>query len=247
LSGTAEATAPNGETLAGPSPYLEAAAVGVRVAGMVVALAYLTGALPGPLLAPAGALALVTFGHALLLERTPSLVAGAAFAVIIAALTAGALRWATIDLGELRGVQAVLGPTVLVEKSSSGIPPALAPIAAWGAAAACVFAMAVWLRFPRGEVWFSLLPWAAELLVAGLAVATVFWGPSVDSLGAGDAGAVWQDVGGWAVVTLAVAVPAGAISYLLARVGRVWTFAALAVAAASAFSALGIFVAVVQV
>lgn len=231
MSATAEATST--APVEGPSPYLEASAVGVRVAGVVIALAYLTGWLPGPLLAAAGGLALVTFGHALLLERVPSLFTGAAFAAIVVALSAGALRWSTLDLGELRGVQAVLGPTVLVG-------PGLAAAGAWAGGVACVLGIAVWLRFPRREAWFSLLPWAAEVLVVSLATATVFWGPESTALSSGESGEMWGEIGRWALVTAAVAVPAGGLSFLLARFGRVWTIAALALAATAALSAVGL-------
>lgn len=221
-----------------PSPYLEAAAVGVRVAGLVIALAYLSGWIPGPLLAAVGGLALVTYGHALLLEKAPSLMVGAAFAVVVAALAVGALRWSTLELSELRGVQAVLGPTVLVEKTSSG-QPLLAPIAAWTAAAAAVIAMAVWLRFPRGEAWFSLVPWIGETLVGALAIATVYWGPAAIALGTGDSGEIASELGRWALVTLAFAVPAGLLSFLLARLSRTWTMVALILASTAALSAVG--------
>jgi hypothetical protein len=228
------------------SPYLEAASVGARAAGFVVALAYLTGAIPGPLLAVAGGLALVTYGHALLLERKPSLVVGAAFAVIVAALASGALRWSTLDLEELRGVQAVLGPTVLVEKSGADLP-VLGPVAAWLAAAAGVIAMAIWLRFPRGEAWFSLVPWAGEMIVAALALATVFWGPAAVAVGSGDGGEIASELGRWALATLAVALPAAGLSFLLARLPRLWTSISLVVAVTGALSAVGISAALVAV
>jgi hypothetical protein len=221
------------------SPYLEAVAVGARVAGMVVALAYLTGWLEGPLLAAVGGLALVAFGHALLLERVPSVVSSAAFAVFVTALSVGALRWATMELIELRGVQSVLGPTVLVERTGSA-QPWLLPAASWVAGVAALLAIAAWIRFPRGEVWFSLLPWAAELLVAGLAVASVFWGPAATSFGSGDTGEIWSDLGRWALATVAVALPAAGFSYLFARLGRTWTMVALCVAASAALSAAGV-------
>lgn len=229
-----------------PSPFLEAAAVGARAAGIVVALAYLTGALPGPLLAAVGGLALVTYGHALLLERKPSFVAGTAFAVIVVALAAGALRWSTLDLEELRGVQAVLGPTVLVEKGGSDLP-LLGPVAAWLAVAAGITAMAVWLRFPRGEAWFSLVPWAGEMIVAALAFATVFWGPAAIALGTGDSGEIAAELGRWALVTIAIALPAAALSFFLARLPRLWTSVTLIVAVTAALSAVGVSAALVAV
>jgi hypothetical protein len=229
-----------------PSPFLEPVAVGLRAAGIVIALAYLSGLVPGPLLAAVGGLALVTYGHALLLERSPSLLTGTAFAVIVIALAAGALRWSTLDLAELRGVQAVLGPTVLVEKTGSDLP-LLGPIAAWVAASAGVIAMAVWLRFPRGEAWFSLVPWAGEMIVAGLALATVFWGPAAVALGSGDTATIASELGRWALVTLIVALPAAALSFLLARLKRVWTTVAVLLAVTAALSAVGMSAALVAV
>ena len=246
MTATAEAASSAGTELPAeaPSSYLEGAAVGVRAAGIVIALAYLTGLVPGPLLAAAGGLALVTYGHALLLERNPSLLTGTAFAVLVVALASGALRWSTMDLAELRGVQAVLGPTVLVEKSSADLP-VLGPIAAWIAVFAGVVAMAVWLRFPRGEVWFSLVPWGGETIVASLALVTVFWGPAAVAFGSGNTGEVLTELGRWALITLAVAVPAGALSYLLSRLDRLWTSVALVVAVTAALSAVGISAALV--
>jgi hypothetical protein len=127
---------------------------------------------------------------------------------------------------------------VLVENTDAGLP-ILAPIAAWVATGASVLGMAVWLRFPRGEVWFSLVPWGAEMLVAALAVATVFWGPASTAFGSGETGEILSALGRWALVTLAVALPGAGFSYLLSRLGRVWTFVALGVAAAAALSAAG--------
>ena len=249
MTATAEVAPPTGaETppVEAPSPYLEGAAVGVRAAGIVIALAYLTGLVPGPLLAAAGGLALVTYGHALLLERNPSLLTGTAFAVIVVALAAGALRWSTLDLSELRGLQAVLGPTVLVEKSAADYP-ILGPVASWLAVVAGVVAMSVWLRFPRGEVWFSLVPWVGEMIVASLAFVTVFWGPAAVALGSGDTGEVVTELGRWILVTLVVALPAAGLSFLLGRLPRLWTTVALVIAVTAALSAVGISAALVAV
>ncbi|MDQ3952424.1 MAG: hypothetical protein M3279_05600, partial [Actinomycetota bacterium] len=87
---------------------------GARVAGAVVALGYLLGLVQGPLLAVAGGLALVTLGRSAGARGSDDLVFGGALAVLVGALQVGGLRWETLDLAELRGAQAVLGPALLV-------------------------------------------------------------------------------------------------------------------------------------
>ncbi|MGH2693430.1 MAG: hypothetical protein ACRDJJ_01315, partial [Actinomycetota bacterium] len=56
-----------------------------RAAGLVIALGYLLGLVPGPLVAVVGGLALVTFGRGLLCRRGDEAVAGAALAVVAGA------------------------------------------------------------------------------------------------------------------------------------------------------------------
>jgi hypothetical protein len=136
----------------------------------VFALGYLLGLVPGPIVAVVGGLALITFGRSLLLDRAGAAYAAAAVAVVAASLGVGALRWSTLSLDELRGVQEVLGPTLWVG-------PERVALAAGIAAGAAVLALGVWSalgpRLDRGDrVWLTL-----EGLVAALAVVTVFANP----------------------------------------------------------------------
>lgn len=207
---------------------------GARAAGAVLVLGYLFGIVGGPLPIVVGGLALATLGRCAAADGSDDLVLGGALAVIGGALQVGGIRWETLDLAQLRGAQAVLGPTVLVE-------PAGAATACWIAALAATAALAAWLATARrgdegigGRVVQGL--WFGEAAVGAFAIVTVFWGGSVPrgSFGGGDwalALAQW----GLAVAVVAAAAVAGA-SYL----GRVpswrgWvvvTSAALVTAAA---------------
>ena len=182
-----------------------AVASGSRAAGIVFALGYLLGLVPGPLVAVVGGLALVTFGRSLLLGRTPATYAALSIAVVAAALGVGALRWASLSLDDLRGAQAVLGPTL-------SVGPERAAVASWLALGAAVLALGVWSGLgPRSDradrVWLSL-----EGLVAALAVVTVFADP-VRLLGE-TAPARSLELAAWAgatAVTAAVVLALGAL------------------------------------
>ena len=147
-----------------------AVASGSRAAGIVFSLGYLLGFVPGPIVAVVGGLALITFGRSLLLDRRSAAYAAAAVAVVAASLGVGALRWSTLSLDELRGVQEVLGPTL-------SVGPARVASASSIAAGAALLAVSVWSalgpRLDRNDrVWLTL-----EALVAALTVVTVFASP----------------------------------------------------------------------
>jgi hypothetical protein len=182
---------------------LVALSAGTRVAGAVVALGYLTGWIAGPLPAAVMGLALMTFGRCLALRRSEILPPAVALGVVAVATGAGGLRWATLDLGLVRGAQAVLGPTVTVG-------PAAAVAGSLLAAGACVVALAVWLTSMKPPSRRGALVWASEAVPIALLAVTVFWGPKVVD------GA--SDVAAWAGVTLAIVAVAGAIAALLWRV-----------------------------
>lgn len=169
----------------------ERASTAARVAGTVVALGYLVGAVDGPVLGAVGGLALITLGRGLVAPGASYLFGIGAFAVLAGASGVIALRWATLDLADLRGLHAVLGPSLLVE------PAALA--AACGAAAlGGLGATAVWLSYPGPEGRVVL--WAAEAAAAGLFLATLWVGRDIGDI---------VDVSWWAgglVVTVVVAV-----------------------------------------
>jgi hypothetical protein len=149
-----------------------AMSAGARVAGLVLALGYLTGEVPGPLVAAVGGLALMTLGRCLTLDRGAQALSAAGLAVVAGAVGVTGLRWDTLDLSGLRSVQAVLGPTLLVGPTAG----ALASIAA---AVAATVALALWLgaRPARGAWQWA---WAIlETLAMGLCLVTAFWGPKV--------------------------------------------------------------------
>ena len=138
----------------------------------MLALGYLTGLVNGPLVAVVGGLALITFGRSLGMDRASQTLAAAGLAVIAGCLGIAALRWGTLELAELRSVQAVLGPTMVV-----GPEPAAA--AAIIATVAASLALGLWVAAlpTRGFVewtWTTL-----ETVVVALGVVTAFWGPKI--------------------------------------------------------------------
>lgn len=188
---------------------------GARAAGAVLLLGYLLGLVQGPLPAVVGGLALLTLGRSAAARGTDDLLLGGALAVIGGALQVGGLRWETLELAQLRGAQAVLGPTVLV-----GPPGAAA--ACWLAALAATVALAAWLATARhseegaaGRLVRGL--WTAEAALGAFAIVTVFWGGSVPrgSFGGGDGALALAE---WAVAVAVVAVAAVAGATYLARV-----------------------------
>jgi hypothetical protein len=196
--------------------------VGTRVAGGVIAAGYLVGLLPGPVVAVVGGLALITFGRALLVGRLEGSQAGAALAIAGGGLGVGALRWGTLDLGELRSVQSVLGPTVLVGPDAAAAATA---IAMTGAA----LAAAVWLLIPQPPR--RLLPpvsAALEAVLAALAIVTVFVEPIARPLDLSEAGDAAAVIGGWAAATAGATIALLVVSLALARVGPLWRWVALA-------------------
>ena len=203
-------------------------ASGSRAAGIVFALGYLLGIVPGPIVAALGGLALITFGRSLLLDRSGATLAALALAVVGGALGVGALRWSTLDLIELRGVQAVLGPTLWVG-------PDRVALAAGIASGAALLALGVWSglgpRLDRSDrLWLSL-----EALVAALAVVTVFGAP-VGLLGdAAEPRLV--ELGAWAAATLAVAVVVVALGWLLSRRGALVRGMSIGLSSAAAVAA----------
>ena len=187
---------------------------GARVAGLVLALGYLTGFVPGPFVAPVGGLALVTFGRCLDLDRRAQALSAAGLAVVAGAVGVTALRWGTLDLAGLRSVQAVLGPTLLVGPTAA----ALASIAAAGAA---IVALAMWVsaRPAQGARQWA---WAAlETVAMGLCVVTAFWGPKVLAGADVELSETMLDAGIWlgAVAVCVVIGVAGALA-LRAVAGR---------------------------
>jgi len=190
---------------------------GTRAAGLVIALGYLLGLVPGPVVAAIGGLALITFGRALLVDRTGELRAGAALALIAVAVGVAALRWGTIQLDEVRGVQAVLGPTVLVNPSG-------AAAAGWLAAGGGVLALGVWLSTVREEGRIGLAFWGLEGVAGALAIVSVFWGPALGS-------EIAPELATWFLATVAALGPAVLLGLVLPRRPALWTWIALGLSA----------------
>ncbi|MBW3594128.1 MAG: hypothetical protein KY391_01010 [Actinobacteria bacterium] len=152
------------------NPAAPAFAIGTRVAGAVLIIGYLSGIVAGAVVSLVGALALITFGRALLLDRSGTAASGAALAVAAGALGIGALRWGTLSLSELVGAQSVLGPTIVVG-------PQLLALASTVALSASVVAVAAWATEPLGSdraarVWGQL-----EGVLGVLAATLVFAAP----------------------------------------------------------------------
>jgi hypothetical protein len=191
-----------------------------RVAGATIALAYLLGLIPGPLVSVVGGLALVTLGRALMLPRTLGSRSALSLAILAGSLGAAALRWGTLDLTELRGVQSVLGPTVLVG-------PTTAAVACAVAFAGGLIALGTWVFEPRpvgrvGYIWSGL-----EVGLGTLALVTVFIDPARSALGGAGFGPALVELVRW---LLAVAVAGGVVfglAYLEQRLRDSWRWIAL--------------------
>jgi hypothetical protein len=181
----------------------------------VIVLGYLLGLVRGPLLAVVGGLALVTLGRCAAAKGSDDVFLGGALAVLAGALQVGGLRWETLDLAQLRGAQAVLGPTVLVGPEAAAAASTVAGIAG-------VAALAVWLASARrteegvGGRTVQLL-WFAEAALGAFAIVTVFWGASVPrgSFAGGDG---VRALAGWVLAVAVVGACAVIGATYLARV-----------------------------
>lgn len=210
---------------------------GTRVAGAVIALGYLLGLVPGSVVAVVGALALITFGRALMLEPRAALAVGGALAVIGGALGIAALRWGALGLPELRGVQSVLGPTVLVG-------PEQAAVATGVAAGASLVALAAWSAAPWPADRFQLVWAVAEACIGAFAVVTVFFDPVKSALGSGGTGGALVDIGLWLGAVLATGALVCLGAWALQRVAAIWRLAAVATAGAAVTAAAALLVSV---
>ena len=193
---------------------------------MVIALGFLVGLVPGSLAAALGGIGLVTFGRLILSEARWAAIGGIGFGVVALAAIAGSLRWGTSSLDAIRGVQAVLGPTLAVEPQEAAIGAGLA-------AGGGTLGLALLLGASRSSGVWRFLWTCLEAIVVALLLATCFWGPAVAVSADGGAGEVARDVGGWAVAVLAAAAPAVGLSLLSSRLRTVWAWVALVVAVAA--------------
>lgn len=171
-----------------------AASIAARVAGAVTAFGFALGLVDGPVIGVVGAFALIAFGRSLAAPAGTELLGPLAFAVVAGASGTVALRWSSLDLPDIRAIQAVLGPTVAVEPQS-------AAIAAGVALGAAVIAAGIWLADDLsgaglGPAWRWI-----EVVAVCLVLASLFAGP--EAAGIAEVG-LWM--GATAVLTAAVAV-----------------------------------------
>jgi len=187
-----------------------AVAAGARAGGLVLALGYLTGLVDGPLVAAVAGVALITFGRCLRMDRADQALAAAGLAVMAGALGITALRWGSLELSELRSVQAVLGPTILVG-------PEMTAVAVIVAAVAATLALTVWVAALPVRGFGSWAWTGVETLAVALALVTAFWGPKV-LLGLEEVPSpeIVESFAGWAAASAAV-ITVGIGGGLLAR------------------------------
>jgi hypothetical protein len=190
--------------------------------GAVVCVGFLAGLVPGPLVAPVVGFALMTFGRSLPATPARNALGALAWGVLALGVGVGALRWGTSSLDAIRGVQAVLGPTILVEPQEAAVGAGLA-------AGGGTVALGLWLATLRPRGLWPLLWSFFEAVVGALLLASAFWGPAVVARGAGDASDLARDLGGWALVVLASAMPAFGLSFLFRKLAPVWSWVAFAV------------------
>lgn len=191
-------------------------ALGARCAGGVIALGYLLGFVPGPLVPVIGGLALMTFGHGLVLDRRSRSFAALGLAIVAGAVGIGALRWGAMGLDAIRGAQQVLGPTVLVG-------PTQAAAASGIAAGAAVLGLGAWIAPSLPEGWWGRAAWAAEAAIGSLAVVWIFWGSAHDAAtGSATSPAALLE---WAGAVAAACLASVAIALVVARLGARWRWA----------------------
>jgi hypothetical protein len=188
-------------------------------------LGYLFGLVPGPVVAVVGGLALTTFGRSLGVSPNSTVRIATALAVIAGAVGVGALRWGSLDLAEIRGVQSVLGPTLMVG-------PQAAAIACGFSVGGAVLALGAWLLEPRSLTRATLVWGLVEGAIVALALVTIFFDPARSALQGEDAGTVVLELGRWTGVTLIAVGIAGGFTYLLQRFRGRWVWVALAAAGA---------------
>ena len=145
-------------------------ATGTRVAGAVLVAGYVSGLVPGAVVSLVGGLALITFGRALMLDRSATAVSGASLAVIAGALGIAALRWGSLSLGDIVGAQSVLGPSVAVGPVEAAVSSIVALVAA-------VVALAAWATEPAGTDRPSRMWSRVEVVLGVIAAVLVFAAP----------------------------------------------------------------------
>lgn len=148
---------------------------GLRITGVVLAAGYLLALAAGSVLDVVVALALISLGRSMVTQSHagPSLYSSC-LVLLAGAGAIAAVRWESSALADIRGAQAVLGPTVSVGPSAAAFASAAGAIAG-------VIALALWSghwSFRWGERAESALV-VAETLAPALFLVTLFAGPAV--------------------------------------------------------------------
>ena len=203
-------------------------ALGARFGGGVIALGYLLGFVAGPLVPVIGGLALMTFGHGLVLDRGSRTFAAVGLAIVAGAVGIGALRWGAMGLDAIRGAQQVLGPTVLVGPTEASAATSIA-------AAAAVLGLAAWIAPSLPEGWTARAGWALEAALGALVIVWIFWGNAHDpSTGSGSSPAALLR---WAVAVIVASAAAVLVALVIGRLGSRWRWAIPGVAGAGVVGA----------
>ena len=214
------------------SESLVGAAFAARASGLLIALGYLFGLVPGPVVAAVAALALATLGRSFLQTPVEQGFGAAGLALIAGAVGVATLRWGTLELEGLRGAQAVLGATMLVG-------PTLAAVAAWLGAASGLIGLGLWLEPGRPRDVVHWMWWVLEALAGGLILGVAFWGPAA-LFGGDDIGTVALDLGRWFLVALVGAVLGAAIAFAREHLPAVISWVAVALGAVAIAVAAGL-------
>ena len=156
------------------------------------AVGYLAGLVDGPVLGILGGVALLSFGRSLASAGRGELIAPASFGVVAGAAGVVALRWGTLELDGIGGIQAVLGPIVSVDP---------APVAAMASASlvAALVATGVGMTDPPAGIATPRWWWWAEIGTMSGVLALLF----VSSPSAGPGGVALWGVATAALVALA--------------------------------------------
>ena len=178
-----------------------------RAAGLVLAIAYLSGVVDATLLSLAGALVLVSGGRALASDRQGALASGVGFVLITASLGAAALRWSATSLHEWREIQSVLGSPIALE-------PQAAAIACGLAAGAGLLGLVLWLSATEHTTRADRAISIVEGAVVSAALVTAFWGAGAPDEGGAE---IALAAGRWVGLTL---LGAGVSFYLASLLRR---------------------------
>jgi hypothetical protein len=208
-------------------------AVGAGAAGLALALVFLVGFADGPVILVVGGLAIAMLAAAAIGGPGERLFTACGVAVVAGALLFPALRWQTLDLAGLRGIQAVLGPTLLVGPAPIAVS---AGVAAGGGLVALGLATG-----PATEDGWGSRAWAGGgAAVASFAGVTVFYGPAIPGWGAESGPGVAGDVVSWALAVVAATGATLAIAVTSRRLPSIFRWIVMGISAAAVIAGAGV-------